>query len=264
MRPEVLDQVRALYGASPDGFVAARNLLVKELKRSDEREDAAIVAALRRPGWVDVALDRVAVSGSPEVGAFVDAAEAARRIQDDAAAGRRSGSLPDALRTVRAAMSGLASVADRELVGLGRASDLAAITARLGQVAGDPELVGLLAAGVLGVDQPDLVPAFVDTSVRPAPAEQDDTAEQHDRAEREAARALRAAEREADVAATAARRAAERRERAAAAVDAAAETVRAANEALDRARAELADHAAQADEAERLAAEAAARLADLT
>ena len=60
----------------PDEFVAARTALVRQLKSAGEREQAAAVAPMRRPSWVDWALNVAADEHTDEVSEFADAAEA--------------------------------------------------------------------------------------------------------------------------------------------------------------------------------------------
>lgn len=293
MDESLVEQVRTLYTSSPAEFVAARNVLAKALKQDDRRDDATTIAGLRRPSWIDGALNRVAAEEPAVVGEFVAAARSARRIQHADAEGRRTESLPDALRAVRAAQGRLAAAGNDALVELGRKADLAGVTARLGRIGADPDQLDLLRAGVLGLEHHELVGAFAtdDHSDDHAGNDRTDTAGRHasdvatsgndrDTAAEEqathrrhvetATRAARAADKEARVAATAARRAADRRDRAAAAVEAAEGALRDAERTLERARAELADHEARASEAERaadeaagVASEAATRLDDL-
>ncbi|MEQ8439131.1 MAG: hypothetical protein RIB65_16695 [Ilumatobacter fluminis] len=275
------DHVRALFATAPDEFVAARTELVKALKRDDRRDDAATIAGLRRPSWIDGALNRTAAAEPEPVAEFVDAAQAARRIQQADAEGRRTASLADALRTVRAAQARLAKVADSALVGFGRKADLAGVTARLAQLGADPVGLELLRGGVLGIGDELAGVLVTDDTGEPgvtsdtgksgdtgAPNADDDAARR--KAIDAATRAARSAEKDAQVAATAARRAAERRDRAAAAAVAAEAAVRDAERALEQARSELAEHQTRAADAERAADEAAeaasvaaARLDDL-
>ena len=276
MDERVADDVRRLYASAPDAFVAARNALVIALRQDDRRDVAATVAALRRPSWIDGALNRIAAEEPELVTEFVQATKTARRIQQADAAGQRTASLPDALRAVRAAQRRLASAGNAALVDLGRKADLAGVTGRLGQIGADPVSLGLLAAGVLGLDDPQLADAFVDDDQpddRIVSPEIDD--EPNDEAARrleveEATRAAKALDREAQVAATAARRATERRDRAIAAVEAAQAAFDDAEAALERATSELAEHESRASDAERAAdaatqaaSDGAARLDDL-
>ena len=65
--------LRGLYATVPTEFVAARNALVKELRRAKERDEAALVAALRRPDWTDWALNVVAAEHADAVDEVRDA-----------------------------------------------------------------------------------------------------------------------------------------------------------------------------------------------
>lgn len=279
MDASLAEQVRTLHAVAPDEFVAARNGLTASLRRDGRRDDAATIAALRRPSWIDGALNRLAAERHAAVAGFVDAARTARRIQHADAEGRRTESLPDALRAVRSAQSKLASAGNDALVALGRRTDLAGVTARIGRAAAQPTELDLLAAGVLGLESPEVIAAFVtdhdDEDVDSAGSPAGDAIERDvDEAARHAidaaTRAVQLADKEAKVAATAARRATDRRDRAVAAVDAAEAAVRDAEAALERSRGELAEHESRAadtrraaDDAARAAADAAARLHEL-
>lgn len=280
MDPVLLDEVRELYATPPDAFVAARNDLVRALKQRGDRNEADAVARLRRPSWTDVALNRAAGERAESVDAFVGAARTARRRHRDAAEGRRSGSMPEALQAVRAAQAALTSAGDAALDQLGRRRDPAALTRRLGEVGGDSSLLDLLVAGVLGLDDGPLVAAFASAPVsddRPTspPSESADAADAADDAAdaaddelrqsvASAARAARSAERDAAVATTTADRARDRRDRAVAAVEAAADAVREAQEALATAEAALAEHDRRLADAEEAAHRAASAAADAT
>ena len=72
----------------PDEFVAARNALVKQLKRDGDRESAAAIAAMRRPAWTDWALNVVADDDGEIVDRFAEAASEMREAQKAAFAGR--------------------------------------------------------------------------------------------------------------------------------------------------------------------------------
>ena len=90
LRSAALDEsaIRQLFAAPPTEFVAARNELVKALRREKRREEATAVAALRRPGWDDWALNVVAAEQPPTVDAFTGAA--ARRARGAGGGDRRS------------------------------------------------------------------------------------------------------------------------------------------------------------------------------
>ena len=142
--------IRPLFATRPDEFVAARNALAKQLRVDADRDAASAVAALRRPSWPDHVLD-LAVDEHPDlVTAFLDAAAVTREVQDAAVAGRRTGSLPDALRELRTAQSALAGAANELLRAAGRSADLAGIGERLGEVAASADTAAQLRDGILG------------------------------------------------------------------------------------------------------------------
>ena len=64
--------LRDLYATPPPDFVATRNDLVKGLRREKRRDDATALAALRRPGWDDWALNAVAASDAAVVAGFAE------------------------------------------------------------------------------------------------------------------------------------------------------------------------------------------------
>jgi hypothetical protein len=146
--------LRSLLLSPPPEFVAARNALAKELRADGRRDDAAAVAGLRRPGWVDWALVRTADDDPGTVASFAAAAAAMRSAQDATVAGRPA-DVAGSLRAVRDAATTLAKRADATLRTVGRATELPAILERLTAIAGD---AGSSAALVAGVLHPDLTP----------------------------------------------------------------------------------------------------------
>ena len=93
--------LRGLYATVPTEFVAARNALVKELRRAKERDEAAVVAALRKPDWTDWALNVVAAEHADAVDEFATAASDVRDAQAAAIEGRDGPDVRAALRTLR-------------------------------------------------------------------------------------------------------------------------------------------------------------------
>jgi hypothetical protein len=91
-------EVDDLYTVPPEEFVAARNALVKQLKAAGQKAEAAVVAKLKRPSAVAWALNQVARSDPGLVTVAIDAAQALRRASDAAVAGD-----PDQLRAATAA-----------------------------------------------------------------------------------------------------------------------------------------------------------------
>lgn len=73
------DPIDALYAASPDDFVAARDALARALRADGDREGAAAVRALRKPTRAAWAVN-AAVRERPQ--AAGELADAARRLQD--------------------------------------------------------------------------------------------------------------------------------------------------------------------------------------
>jgi hypothetical protein len=139
-----------LFRTPPDGFVAARNALVAELKGAGEREQAARIAALRRPSAVDWALNVASADDRKELEAFVSAAGAGREAQAAALEGRSEG-LREAVGALRAASAALARRASAVATRAGvRGATAAAVANRLGAVAADPGLSDQLRAGRLG------------------------------------------------------------------------------------------------------------------
>lgn len=151
----------------PPEFVAARNALAKERRAAGERADAAEIAALRRPSWVDWALACVSDDESDAVAAFAAAAATVRAAQHAVVDGR-SADVAGALRSLRDSAASLAKRADATLRGAGRGSELPAILERLTTVAGDAGATAALAAGEL---HPDLVPENVLEDVPETPTE---------------------------------------------------------------------------------------------
>jgi hypothetical protein len=57
---ELAGHVRRLYSLDPSDFTAERNAVVKDLKKAKRSDEAALVAALRKPSAVEHALNTVA------------------------------------------------------------------------------------------------------------------------------------------------------------------------------------------------------------
>src|SRR3954469_6874462 len=93
--------LRQLFASPPPEFVAARNELVKSLRKDKQREEATAVAALRRPGWDEWSLNTVAASDADVVAGFVAAAADVRDAQAAAIEGRDGPDIRAALRDLR-------------------------------------------------------------------------------------------------------------------------------------------------------------------
>ena len=143
-----------LYTAPPGAFVAARNMLVKELRRKGRREEADRVARLRRPTATAWALNQVAREDPGAVRAVLDAGGALRAAMGEAVAGAG-----DALRRGQAAeRAALRSAVDGALGRLRGAGLPAADAARQRLMATlraamvDDEVATRLRSGTLEID----------------------------------------------------------------------------------------------------------------
>ena len=253
--------MRELFATPPPEFVAARNAAAKALRADKRRDEATAVAALRRPGWDDWALNVVASEHAGTVGAFADAASAVRDAQAAAIEGRDGPDIRTSLRQLRDASAELIERAGEVLGRVGRQPGSGEINTRLSEIATSGAAVDTLRAGVLGSgsDGADELFAGLRPGPRPAkaapaerrtgkqrssapPPEAPDTVD--DRAERKRRRdALAAATREQ-------RTAAKALARADAAVDAASQAVERASRALadaQRDRDDAAEALARAD-----------------
>jgi hypothetical protein len=166
----VLDEslLRQLYATPPPEFVAARNELVKALRRDKHRDEATALAALRRPGWDDWALNAVAASDADVVVGFAGAAADVRAAQAAAIEGRDGPDIRVSLRDLRDRSAELVRGAEAALAGVGREPGAGELNARLTQVATSDVAVAQLRAGVLGSG--DAAPDDLFADLRPAPA----------------------------------------------------------------------------------------------
>ena len=144
------DLRRQLYATPPPDFVAARNAAVKRLRAEKRRDEAAAVAALRRPGWDDWALNVVAAEHAGTVGAFADAASAVRDAQAAAIEGREGPDVRSSLRELRDSSGELIRLAGDALGRVGRQPGSGEINARLSEIATNRAAVEALRTGVLG------------------------------------------------------------------------------------------------------------------
>jgi hypothetical protein len=160
--------LRELFATPPPDFVAARNEVVKALRKDKARDDATAVAALRRPGWDDWALNHVAASDPDVVAGFVEAAAQVRDAQAAAIEGRDGPDIRTALRDLRDRSADLVRLADEALAGVGRQAAAGEINARLSQVAASDVAAEQLLAGILGSG--DAAPRELFADLSPGPA----------------------------------------------------------------------------------------------
>jgi hypothetical protein len=99
---------RDLYGLPLDRFVPERDALVKELRKEGRREQAAEVAALRKPSVAAWAVNQLVRTQSHSLAELLDAGDALQHAQSLLLSGRGNGaSLRDALTRERDAVDQL-------------------------------------------------------------------------------------------------------------------------------------------------------------
>jgi hypothetical protein len=101
-----------LYGLPLDEFVPARNALARELRSAGRREDAAALAARRKPSVAAWAVNQLVRTQRRGVTELVEAGDALRGAQDQVLAGRGDGgSLRAAVEQERTAVEQLTGAA---------------------------------------------------------------------------------------------------------------------------------------------------------
>jgi hypothetical protein len=247
-----------LYGLPLDRFVAERNGLARRLRADGQREEAAAVAALRKPSVAAHGVNLLAHGARKRFGELFAAGDALRETQDRVLAGDADGrELARALERERAAVANLTQRAGELLAAEGHEPG-AAVLERTGETlhaaALDDEARGLVVTGRLerelrhsgfgggGPTEAVATPHKVARGKKAAPAAAA-TAEAEAKAKANAqARAAKAAK----VAEAAARREAERTAKA---LRSAERDEERASEALRRAQDALSEARAQAESA---------------
>jgi hypothetical protein len=137
----------ALYDVAPADFVAARNALAKELRAAGDKEQAAVVAKLRRPTPLAYALNHVARHRPASLAAALEAGAALETATAAAVAGD-AGELRTATAADRDAMRALTDDVAKVLDA--RAADLAQkVTATIRAAVADPDVAAEVEAGRL-------------------------------------------------------------------------------------------------------------------
>jgi hypothetical protein len=140
-----------LYGLAPTEFVAGRNALVKELKRAKHADDAAVVAALRRPSVAEHAVNAAARADPERAQRWAAAVLAVAEAQSSAISGGAPGALRDTTTTLRAETGHLADAAVSAIGDEAKRNDILAVlrgaTTRPGAT--------LVVQGILGAADPD-------------------------------------------------------------------------------------------------------------
>ncbi len=265
------DLADRLYGLELDEFTPARDAAAKELRKEKRRDEAAVVAKLRKPSAAAWLVNRLARERPEDVDALLEAGEALRDAQERAVAGEGAGGdLREAADAERRAVDELVRAA-RELEPGGRKPSQAAleqVRATLHAAAADPtvregvragRLVREVAAGGAWpfadpADEP-VLPAEPRPERRKAPARGD---RKPDADERKKAREEEARQRDEEKAAAEERRQAEQARRKELTV--ARRESDARRRARERAERRAHDAEARAAEAAEAAREAAAEL----
>ncbi|MBV9682610.1 MAG: hypothetical protein JO046_12515 [Solirubrobacterales bacterium] len=272
--------VDELYGLPLDEFVPARNALARELRNSGRREDAAEVAALRKPSVAAWAVNQLVRTQRRAVADLFEAGDGLRDAHDHVMRGSGDGSsLRDAVEGERGAVESLVGAARGLLTSDGHELsptiiDRVADTLHAAALDGDARAQvqnGRLERELRHVG----LGMAVSSGAAPAPAPRApararrgrsaSAGEAQQRAEDRAA-AERAAREQAEARASARateREARRRLERAQRAANAAAERRERAAQALEAAEAELADLQSEVDEAQAQLHEAERAIRDL-
>jgi hypothetical protein len=85
------DRLDELYREHPDGFVAGRNALAKELRQAGERDEAERVKKLRRPSAAAWLINRAALTSPKALQEFAEASQALADAQAKALEGEDDG-----------------------------------------------------------------------------------------------------------------------------------------------------------------------------
>lgn len=155
--------LQRLFRVPPPEFVAERNKIAKALKADGEKDLAAAVSAVRRPGVSDWALDVTAAEHADDVAELVEAAREVLDAQEAAMDGRDSGDLRIRLKLLRvctATVANLASGVAARSGQTGSGSSAADITTRLTEIAGNRNALDLLERGLLGAEDPGAADPF--------------------------------------------------------------------------------------------------------
>jgi len=146
------ERVRALYRAPIDGFIAARDELVTELRAAGQAERAAVVKKLRKPSVPAWALNQLADRNPEGIQALIDAGAEVRAAQQAAlTSDRNADRLREATAGRRQAVTALAGLVSDILLEVGRSPNahLSAIRATLEAASVEPEAAERLRAGTL-------------------------------------------------------------------------------------------------------------------
>lgn len=135
-----------LYELDPEEFTAARDRLVRELKKTD-KDEAARVAKLRRPTVAAWGINVVARTHPKAVAALLKAGDRLRAAQEKALRGD-AGALRKATEERRRAVADVADLV-AEVLGERASAQAGAVSATLEAATVDPDVAELVEAGRL-------------------------------------------------------------------------------------------------------------------
>ena len=139
IQDEARTRAAQLYALAPEGFIAGRDALVRELTDAGEAELVAAVKKLRKPSIVAWAVNAAARERPGEVQALLRAGDALRRAQQAAVAGSGDVDLREATQERRSIIASLADAAAAALGARAQAHrDAIALTLEAASI--DPEL----------------------------------------------------------------------------------------------------------------------------
>ena len=125
--------VEELYGLPLERFVSERNALARELRAADRRDEAAAVAALRKPSVAARAVNRLAREERRQLRELFTAGDTLSKVQTSVLAGRADArALSEAAERERAAVSALVDAARALLIAEGLAVS-ASVLERVGE-----------------------------------------------------------------------------------------------------------------------------------
>lgn len=152
------EEIDRLYGLPPDGFVAARDELAKDLRSEGRRDDAAAVKGLRRPSIAAWSMNQVARRHRSKLEALLAAGDELRKAQRRALSGVAGGGagLREAGERRRRALRDLMGPAQAILseAGHSAAGTLDAVQATLEAASADEEAGRAVREGRLAKELP--------------------------------------------------------------------------------------------------------------
>lgn len=145
------DEIVRLYGLPPTEFVAARNATAKALRSGGRKDDAARIAALRKPSVVESAVNRTAQRNPDVAATWAAATRAASEAQSATIGGSDAAGLRAAVRDLRSATDAMVDAAVATVADESKRDDIATLLRAMPVGAVDQ-----VVAGVLGsADRPE-------------------------------------------------------------------------------------------------------------